>query len=848
MEPRKNRRPASAAPNRRLDHRNRSSHGLFGTVALSFCLSLIISLPAAAQDAPPAPPFAGLPAETAKKLNDAFAKWVEAVAAPRQRLVEKRLLATVDELAKEFSLDGTSVATLREAAKKATDESRKPWEAVMIEWIEALYAEQLKQSGGDPTEFINDIVESMTDIEESDIESMLEEAPVSEKASPRNQPAWKAGLEKALSPEQLAKVNEQIELEKKQADKQLTDLRDRILKAAETELRAEIKPVADLLRNTIPMDEARRKAVDEAATAAVAQALESRKASLVKMLAKIPPSSRQQMMMNDINDVPILGDDGSDDAVPSEQKAWTEALAKILTADEAADWKKAREASEAEQKKKSDEQLARLIDTFSDNYRQNFDRQMSPLVADIRSSANLDAARIEKLTKAAEAAVNDAIEGWKAKATEAVGKMEAREREMMLQQGYVSVGWEDKNQPTNQKSWKDALDTLLTPDEKKLWEASIARRDDQRKQVATLILVSALDERLAFTSAQREKVQPLLAKTAEGQFAQRLEQQWGSMNFRSIVSNLQKADHDSIKQHLEDWQRKLWESQIENFREEVAAQQRRDKQEKTGTEPLPNGPDPVAAEAVLSGFLFEMLKKEREQIEARMTANANDLVRAAKLSPEKTRCLQIAVKGAAEDEVNGWFNNYNQWVRNQVGGNQNPQSIDLLLRGIGRVNFGRQVSAEETAPWKTVTARLLSEPELAAWQKEVSSRSAYRAKATVALILTQFDNSARITGEQYDKLSTLAHESLSQYGPDIERYFGNRDPDSPWELNSYYNLIVLEGIPEKTLREILTESQWKTWETEFRGRISGYWDTIKRYHEERIKKEKGAPSQPAKKS
>ncbi|MCB1090056.1 MAG: hypothetical protein KDL87_00890, partial [Verrucomicrobiae bacterium] len=456
-----------------------------------------------AQEAKPAEekqkdPFANLPPETKKKVEEALERWMKAIAGPRQSLVEKRMLKTVEEMTTELRLNDVAVATLKEATKKAVEESQAPWREAMMDWVRLIYSEQIRENGANAEELISELSDSITDLGEEQIEAMLEEAPVSEKAHPANQNAWKAALEKALTPDQLAKIKEQEELTKRQAEKQFADLRDRMTKALETELRSEIKPAVDLVRNTIPMEPARSKAVDEAADAAVAEALAIRKKAMEEMLEKIPESARQQMMMNQGGQDFSLGNDGQEEAVPSKQKAWKDGLAKILTKDELADLKKAAEIAEKEEKKRSDEQLTRLIDNFSDNYRQNFSRQMDPLVADIRTSAKLDDARIDKLNKASESAVNGSVDAWKKKAKEAVDKMSKREREMMLTQGYVSVGWEDEDQPEKRKEWKDALSTILTPDEKKLWESAVARRKAEQKRVATKILVAALDERLAF--------------------------------------------------------------------------------------------------------------------------------------------------------------------------------------------------------------------------------------------------------------------------------------------------------------------------------------------------------------
>lgn len=800
---------------------------------------------ALAQEKPPAEEkkalFDDLPEASAKKLRDALDQWLKAITAPRQKLVTKRMGKEVEELAERFKLPEAAVTTLEESLPLAVEESRQPWEQATIDWIRSLYEEQLKESSDQVEQLINDLAESMSQIDEANIEEMLEEAPVSEKGHPRNQNAWKAALAKVLTPAQLAELKEDADLEKKEADKQLADLRDRILKASEGRLKAEIRPLVELLRNTIPLDAKRSEALDAAVAEAVKQALAASSKSITEALAKFPESTRKNLLTSEINEDFQLGGVNLEEAIPSHQSAWTDGLAKILSKDEQADWTKALAAHEVEEKKRFDEQFGRLIETHSENYRQSFTRQMDPKVADIQMAVDLDADRTAKLEAAAKKAVDDSIAAWKERALKEIAEESPNQREMMLQQGYISVGWRTEDQAENQKAWKDALESLLSADEQKRWEEATKRRADDRRRVAIRILVSLFDERLAFTADQRQKIEPFLAKAAAETLAKRLEQQWGSMNFQSIASMCRQADHAEIKKHLEDWQKKIWEARVE--KPDPSEQGRRPpRQPGEGDEenkPTPaGGPDPVATERVISGFLYDQMVQERNRIEARLVAEVNAITRAANLPPPRQKRLLTAAKGAAEDEVNAWYNSYQQWVRNQIGtGNQNAATVEKLLAGIGRVSFGRQTKAEATGIWTFAISHLLTDAERAAWQQQTNVRRAYQREATLGLLIQQFDNAARLKPEQASQILQLASKSLETYGPDIERYFGNRDEDSPWELNSYYNVLILEGIPEKDFKALLTEKQWTAWESEFRGRVSGYWDSIKRYHDERMKKE-----------
>lgn len=788
---------------------------------------------------PDVDPMKDFPEATRKAFDEALGIWIKAIAGGREKLATKRLNATADELKQEFNLKDEPAAILKAAVKDAVAESRKPWEQAMINWVKTIYAPRLRADEANALKNIQETSKSMAAMTEDQIDSMLEDAPISPKGDPRNQNAWKTALAKALSPEQFAKHNDKAGKEKQRAEKLIAELRDRILKSLEGRLRKEIQPLVQLLRNTIPLDEARAKAIDEAAAAAVAEAVALRAKSVTQMLESIPEPSRQQMLTNQMENF-SLGEDGQEEAVPSKQKSWTEGLAKVLTKEEFADWDKALKTHVVAEDKKAREDLARLIDTVSENYRQNFTQQMDPLVADIRSSISLDADRSKRLEEAAKKAVDVAIEAWKKRAAEQVMKLPSQQRDMMMQQGYVSVGWSEDDQPQNQKQWKDDIAALLTPEEKTQWETAKTQRKESRRRVATLVMISALDERIAFTTSQRTALEPIIAKIADKQLAPRMEQQWGSMNFQTIANYARGIDRKEIDPLLEDWQRELWQTQVVDAN-------RSDNMD-NGPEPAAPGPldlapaipDPVAVEAAISDYLLKMARLEREQAAARMKSASFDIARAAKISDTTQKRLSIAAKGAVEEEITAWFNQYNDWVRNQINSrNANilPANIAGHLRQFGRVNFGNRARAEDNPLWKTATATLLNETERTAWARETGAREAYRKQATIALILTDFDNQVRLTSKQTTELEALAIKAFDDYSPDIDRYFGSRDPNSPWELNSYYNALILQAVPEATMKKTLTEHQWKIWDTQYRNRTQGYWDNIQRYHEERTKKE-----------
>jgi len=64
-------------------------------------------------------------------------------------------------------------------------------------------------------------------------------------------------------------------------------------------------------------------------------------------------------------------------------------------------------------------------------------------------------------------------------------------------------------------------------------------------------------------------------------------------------------------------------------------------------------------------------------------------------------------------------------------------------------------------------------------------------------------------------------------------------PDSTWFLQSYSMLTPIAGIPEKTMRSILTDGQWKQLNgSNSFNNAQRYWENIQTRHKQRLKEKK----------
>jgi len=523
----------------------------------------------------------------------------------------------------------------------------------------------------------------------------------------------------------------------------------------------------------------------------------------------------------------------------SQQREWRAVLNEVLSDEQLAAWEK----HEEEEKAKNEERFAKLIELTSENYRRQYGGQMDPIVEDIISTVGLDEGRSKKLEKMAEKAIDAFVDEWKKKAKEYIDNSEESRREAMLKRGYVSIGIDSDSMPQKQKVWLDGVKEILTDEERASWENALSDRESRRQRSATLMMLAAIDEVMALTGEQRKQLEPLLQdKAIEPMTTQLKREYWGSMNVTRVIQYAKEADQKKIREILDEPQWRRWQSAL-NPKKRTSRPKPKQGEAPKG----PVAPDPIAVEKAITAHLYQLMRVERERILSNILVQAEDAGRVLSLGEETRELLQTAAKGAAEEELDAWANNMDTWVRRSIK-DATAADIDQRLRNLGSVRFGRKGKAIESPIWKAAIRSSLTDEQQEIWMKEVEKRRADQQRATVSLIVTQLDNAARLTAEQVKEIQPLIKTSIDSYGPDINRYFSSWSSDTPWYLNSYYNMIPFQGIPEKQAKEVLTKAQWKVWEERFQSRVSHYWDQVLEYHEQRMKAEKKKEEDAAKKS
>jgi hypothetical protein len=251
----------------------------------------------------------------------------------------------------------------------------------------------------------------------------------------------------------------------------------------------------------------------------------------------------------------------------------------------------------------------------------------------------------------------------------------------------------------------------------------------------------------------------------------------------------------------------------------------------------PQTAEPGDLESGLSDFLEEKTAGSRKRFLAPMLLKAEDAARVAGLAPDALDHLRIAARGAAEKSLEAWKSNFEQMVRAQIR-DATAGNLKQRLRSINNYSFEDSYAEQmlrSTQPiWETAVNATLTPAQLAAWQKEVDARNAYRDKSITLAVLAEFDRKNPLTAAQWDKIEALLDKTMLDYGPDISRIFS-----SPWYQQDYTMFLPFACAPEKDLKAILTPDQWEGWTGSEEFANSGnYSRNVQQIHAQRVKEAK----------
>ncbi|MCB1229773.1 MAG: hypothetical protein KDN19_05885, partial [Verrucomicrobiae bacterium] len=628
---------------------------------------------------------------------------------------------------------------------------------------------------------------------------------------------WRDGLKEVLSPGQLTQWNEASETKRKKEEEKFSN----ILTTMEGRQRSEFEELIDeemhRVIETTKLEEPQSENLKKAAKVAVDTCLEKWSEAGLNIFRRLPRSSRETVIEANRFHFATTGIE------PTELPAWTEALEKTLTPSQQAAWQAEQALWEEEESKR----IAEAIENTADSYKPQFEASFDPRIADVIGSLNLEEDRAKAVRTAGEKAIEQSLDNWKKRAREWLDTLSDEQRRNYTEQGRVPLGFDDSDEAQNQPAWKEVFETILTEDERKLWETWQRNREERRRGALSGLIVAEIEEWVGIDPQQWEKIANVCSEQAEVLGVQ-FDEQHFYMSVADIARALRALDSKKIKQILDETQWTRWEKAIAMLESRGHSRSQNAK--------IPEPPKQAGAMYVENAITEVLYHRNREVTEENLLRTVSEIEvcgKAAQLTPEIVSQLETAAKGAIEVVTNRWDSDYTRFVRQRVRG-ADAQTIHRQLAGTSNYRT-RMENPLDSNLWKNNLKWKLTPSQLELWKEASEKRSQRRNAAIAAMIGSFFESRFGLNADQAIAFDQKLERSLETYGPDIEMMFGSYD--SPWYLQYYSIGTPVMGIPEKELKEILNKDQFDLWESMFRQNAANYWDNVERYHDQRVKSE-----------
>ena len=522
----------------------------------------------------------------------------------------------------------------------------------------------------------------------------------------------------------------------------------------------------------------------------------------------------------------------ADHSPPTEQAPWTDGLRRVLSAEQAVKWTEVQE----ERERRLRAEIGEFLKPNIARTREQLEPTIQMRSAEMKLALALPKERADRIDTLAKAVVDASAEEWGKRAERVLLSMDDQQRTQIMKSSHFYLAPETKELPAQRAAWKTGLTELLSDAERARLKKIAAERRQRQLVVIGQLMMAELDEKIAFSATQRQRLQPLierLAKEHPGLVAEEDSDTFVTFSPQTFLLAAARATDAELEPILEPVQRKRWQ---EVCAEKKAGPSRTIVKSATEKKPPEPPPDPEVFELTLSDFLHEKAAKERKRLLGTMMVKAEDVARAAQLSPETFARLQTAARGATEEILASWNAGLDSTIRSQLR-EATPETIKQRLASVQDYYFQRGGASAQSQPvWDATVKNELTPEQRSAWQKELDERAAYRANAIVAAILAEFDRRNTLSGEQWTKLEPVIAQVLKEYGPDIGNMFSYAN-SSPWYLQQHTMLMVFAGVPDDQLKPILSAEQWDQWtRSEAFTNSKSYWENVQTNHAQRIKR------------
>ena len=515
-----------------------------------------------------------------------------------------------------------------------------------------------------------------------------------------------------------------------------------------------------------------------------------------------------------------------------EEPVWTEALRKVLAPEQWEGFAK----QEAERTAKLRKEIDGVVKASVEVIQKQQEEYLLTRSGEVKQGLDLPEDRRKKLDEGAESVAKTVAADWTEKLEKMLLTMPEQNRRQIVKQGRYYVGMDDDAVKKVNELWDKHVQEVLTPEEASKVATTKAEDRAARAKALGLVLISMLDEHVAFTKGQREQLIPIAEKLVaqEETMFPPATTQYYNINTISFFTAANKAADDVLapiltKQQLARWRDAATKKQRRTSNIQInrgLAAQKKD-------EPLPLVA-PEEVEEIITDFLLEKEVDQRELLLSDATLRADDAAHIVKLTPEALARLEVAAQGVAEIALTNWRANIERNIRSQLS-NLNPQQIRQRLAGMESYQYYTGPISNPVPIWDNTVKEVLSPEQNATWTEEIEHRQAFRQKAAAASILAEFDRRFSATAEQSQKLEAFLAKFLEDYSPDIERMFSSGN-SAPWYLATYSVFLPFGSLDEKKAMEYMTKEQWDQLKAsnEF-SNATNYWENVEQQHKQRVK-------------
>ncbi len=633
--------------------------------------------------------------------------------------------------------------------------------------------------------------------------------PIEDWTPPDEDAAWLAALKTTLGEARYTTWHEADAKARQKVDKDISAHLERWVRESRGPMNEDLRAKIELMKKKLNLAEAQTTALTKAADSLLERLSNEEKKRAAGMLRTLPPSARETIMGR--NYFYIRFDRPRGEAW---DKAWDQAAAGVLPADQLAQWHKA----DKEERSKADTDLADMIKPSEQQAEQQMEIAMGAEIDGMIMALNLNKDRQNALEQLSKAAIQESLKQARKAWLQQARNYSATERKRI--RGNVYFGINDDLQAIKLPIWTEGIKKLLTEEERTRMTTENKQREQRTNLAVSRVCLAEMDKMLTLSQEQRTRLEPLLVDLMQPLMDQRRQQYW-SYNANQLFQNAGKVKEDTARAILDNVQWKHW-------KELIAATNGSSR----NILPDMNGTFPEAAdmEAAISQHLYKMFVAERSRTLAAMMPQVEEAARLLSLPEPTVTKLTTAAKGAVETSLEYWRQFTENFVRQSVQ-TATPKNILQTLAGTARANFSRtETKPQNTELWKTTLQTTLNEAQLKKLQHVADERQDYRLKSMAAMCVSELDRRRKLSADQCARVETAVQQVLAEYLPDIERYMSTQ-----WFLQYYYALVPLAGVADKEMQAILTPEQWKLCKERDLPDAVQYWEGIKTNHDQRLK-------------